>query len=108
MLPRFFKIYWKLIKFIFLDRYKLHWWWWIPYKVATKVAEVTLFSDQGVPMALQISLCYWPGDCTRILVHGTRYFYTVHYKLQLIHIRQIFFCITVRKQRVKVANVFLP
>ena len=53
-------------------RYKLHWWSFVPYKQSNKVAEVTLFSDQGVNLALQIVLCYWPGDSTRILVHGSR------------------------------------
>nr|CAH0101384.1 unnamed protein product [Daphnia galeata] len=54
-----------------VHKYKLHWWSFVPYKQASKVAEVTLFSDQGVSLALQIVLCYWPGDSTHILVHGS-------------------------------------
>lgn len=55
----------------------------MPYKQASKVAEVTLFSDQGVNLALQIVLCYWPNDSTRILVHGSRYFVNNSFFIQV-------------------------
>ena len=54
-----------------MHKYKLHWWSFVPYRKASKIAEVTLFSDQGVNLPLQIVLCYWPGDTLKILVHGS-------------------------------------
>ena len=50
--------------------YRLHWWAFVPYTKARKVAEVTLFTDQGVYGNLNISISQWPGDLTRL---GTRH-----------------------------------
>ena len=50
--------------------YRLHWWLFTPYSKARKVAEVTLFTDQGVYGNLHISFCQWPGDMTRVVVYG--------------------------------------
>jgi hypothetical protein len=46
--------------------YRLHWWAFVPYTKARKVAEVTLFTDQGVYGNLNISISQWPGDLTRL------------------------------------------
>jgi len=56
--------------------YRLHWWSWIPYSRAKKVAEVTLFTDHDVQGAesLHISFCQWPMDSLRLVVYG----YQVH------------------------------
>ena len=50
--------------------YRLHWWLFIPYSKARKIAEVTLFTNQGVYGNLHINFCQWPGDLSRILVYG--------------------------------------
>ena len=41
-----------------------------PYAKARKVAEVTLFTNQGVYGNLHISFCQWPGDMSRVVVYG--------------------------------------
>lgn len=48
--------------------YRLHWWSFIPYKRAKKVAEVMLFSNQGAPGNLHLAVCQWPNDVKKILV----------------------------------------
>ena len=50
--------------------YRLHWWLFVPYAKARKVAEVTLFTNQGVYGNLHISFCQWPGDMARVVVYG--------------------------------------
>jgi len=50
--------------------YRLHWWVFLPYAKSRKVAEVTLFSNQGVNGNLYIAFCQWPGDQTKLLVYG--------------------------------------
>jgi len=56
--------------FAFNYVYRLHWWNWIPYAKAKKVAEVTLFTDHDVSGSLHISFCQWPMDSTRMVVFG--------------------------------------
>eukprot|EP00095_Tigriopus_kingsejongensis_P003546 maker-scaffold106_size358372-snap-gene-2.37 protein:Tk03546 transcript:maker-scaffold106_size358372-snap-gene-2.37-mRNA-1 annotation:"PREDICTED: uncharacterized protein LOC100570502 isoform X2" len=48
--------------------YRLHWWSFIPYKRAKKMAEVMLFSNQGAPGNLHLSVCQWPSDAKKIVV----------------------------------------
>ena len=50
--------------------YRLHWWVFLPYAKARKVAEVTLFANQGVYGNLHITFCQWPHDHTRVVVLG--------------------------------------
>ena len=50
--------------------YRLHWWLFTPYSKARKIAEVTLFTNQGVYGNLHISFCQWPGDLSRVVVYG--------------------------------------
>ena len=50
--------------------YRLHWWLFIPYKKAKKVAEVTLFSNTSAAGNLHISFCQWPRDNKKVLVFG--------------------------------------
>jgi len=50
--------------------YRLHWWVFLPYTKARKVAEVTLFSNQGVNGNLYIAFCQWPGDQSKLVVYG--------------------------------------
>jgi len=50
--------------------YRLHWWLFLPYSKARKIAEVTLFTNQGVYGNLHLSFCQWPGDLSRIVVYG--------------------------------------
>ena len=50
--------------------YRLHWWLFTPYSKARKVAEVTLFTNQGVYGNLHISFCQWPSDVSRVVVYG--------------------------------------
>ena len=50
--------------------YRLHWWLFIPYRRAKKVAEVTLFSDSSAAGNLHISFCQWPKDNKKVLVFG--------------------------------------
>ncbi len=51
--------------------YRLHWWLFVPYRRAKKVAEALLFSNSGVYGGLHISFCQWPGDWTKLVVYGT-------------------------------------
>jgi DDB1- and CUL4-associated factor 15 len=50
--------------------YRLHWWLFTPYGKARKVAEVTLFANQGVYGNLNITFCQWPRDHNRVVVFG--------------------------------------
>ena len=50
--------------------YRLHWWLFIPYRRAKKVAEVTLFSNSSAAGNLHISFCQWPKDNKKVLVFG--------------------------------------
>lgn len=50
--------------------YRLHWWLFVPYRRAKKVAEAMLFSNQGAIGGLHISFCQWPGDWTKLMVYG--------------------------------------
>jgi DDB1- and CUL4-associated factor 15 len=56
----------------FTNRYILHWWACIPRGKARRVAEVTLFKDQGVDENLLLVLCQWPNDNTKMLIYGLR------------------------------------
>ncbi len=51
--------------------YRLHWWLFVPYRRAKKVAEALLFSDSGVYGGLHISFCQWPGDWSKLVVYAT-------------------------------------
>ncbi len=51
--------------------YRLHWWLFVPYKRAKKVAEALLFSDGGVYGGLHISFCQWAGDWTKLVVYAS-------------------------------------
>ncbi|CAB3359272.1 Hypothetical predicted protein [Cloeon dipterum] len=55
----------------FTYNYTLHWWACIPRCMARRVAEVTLFKNQGVEENLYISLCQWPNDNSKMLIYGT-------------------------------------
>ncbi|XP_059483029.1 uncharacterized protein LOC132201118 [Neocloeon triangulifer] len=55
----------------FTYNYTLHWWVCIPRSTARRVAEVTLFKNQGVEENLFISLCQWPNDNSKMLIYGT-------------------------------------
>ena len=50
--------------------YRLHWWLFVPYRKAKKVAEVTLFSNSSAAGNLHISFCQWPKDNKKVLVFG--------------------------------------
>ncbi len=51
--------------------YRLHWWLFLPYRRAKKVAEAMLFSDDGGVFGnLHLSFCQWPGDATRLVVYA--------------------------------------
>jgi hypothetical protein len=50
--------------------YRLHWWLFVPYRRAKKVAEVTLFSNTSAAGNLHISFCQWPNDNRKVLVYG--------------------------------------
>ena len=50
--------------------YRLHWWLFVPYRRAKKVAEVTLFSNTSAAGNLHISFCQWPKDNKKVLVFG--------------------------------------
>ena len=50
--------------------YRLHWWLFVPYRRAKKVAEVTLFSNTSAAGNLHISFCQWPKDNHKVLVFG--------------------------------------
>ena len=50
--------------------YRLHWWLFVPYRRAKKVAEVTLFSNSSAAGNLHISFCQWPKDNRKVLVFG--------------------------------------
>jgi DDB1- and CUL4-associated factor 15 len=56
----------------FNNRYVLHFWACIPRGKAKRVAEVTLFKDQGVEENLYLALCQWPNDNTKMLIYGVR------------------------------------
>ena len=49
--------------------YRLHWWAFLPYAKARKVAEVTLFTDHGVYGNLNMAISQWPGDMSRLGNH---------------------------------------
>lgn len=50
--------------------YRLHWWLFVPYKRAKKVAEVMLFTNAGADGNLHLSVCQWPKDEQKVLVFG--------------------------------------
>ncbi len=53
--------------------YRLHWWQFVPYRRAKKVAEVMLFCDDGVSGSgsnLKMTFCQWPNDDSKIVVYG--------------------------------------
>ncbi|XP_071743202.1 uncharacterized protein [Lepeophtheirus salmonis] len=50
--------------------YRLHWWLFIPYSRAKKVAEVLLFSNEGAPGNLHLNFCQWPNDLDKALICG--------------------------------------
>ncbi len=51
--------------------YRLHWWLFVPYRRARKVAEALLFSDGGVYGGLHISFCQWAGDWSKLVVYAS-------------------------------------
>ena len=50
--------------------YRLHWWLFVPYSRAKKVAEISLFSNGGAAGNLHLSFCQWPYDASKVLVYG--------------------------------------
>ncbi len=51
--------------------YRLHWWLFVPYRRAKKVAEVMLFKNSGTDGNLHLSFCQWTKDISKVLVFGT-------------------------------------
>ena len=49
--------------------YRLHWWLFVPYRRAKKVAEISLF-NQGAGGNLHLSFCQWPQDTGKVLIFG--------------------------------------
>ena len=49
--------------------YRLHWWLFVPYRRAKKVAEISLF-NQVAGGNLHLSFCQWPQDMTKVLIFG--------------------------------------
>ena len=49
--------------------YRLHWWLFVPYRRAKKVAEISLF-NQGAGGNLHLSFCQWPQDMGKVLIFG--------------------------------------
>lgn len=60
------------ISFNTIFKYRLHWWAFVPYAEARKVAEVTLFGNYNVYSPLYLAYCQWPRDSTKIVVFGRR------------------------------------
>lgn len=58
------------ISFNTIFKYRLHWWAFVPYAEARKVAEVTLFGNYNVYSPLYLAYCQWPRDSTKIVVFG--------------------------------------
>lgn len=58
------------ISFFTIFKYRLHWWAFVPYAEARKVAEVTLFGNYNVHTPLQLAYCQWPRDSSKIVVFG--------------------------------------
>ncbi|KAK3929277.1 DDB1- and CUL4-associated factor 15 [Frankliniella fusca] len=58
------------ISFNTIFKYRLHWWAFVPYAVARKVAEVTLFGNYNVYTPLYLAYCQWPKDSSKIVVFG--------------------------------------
>lgn len=52
--------------------YRLHWWLYHPFKQATKVAEVKLFSDQPINYIITIGIAQWPNVNDRLIIYGYR------------------------------------
>ncbi|XP_075236476.1 uncharacterized protein LOC142333339 [Lycorma delicatula] len=50
--------------------YRLHWWLHHPFKQATKVAEVKLFSDQAINNIITIGIAQWPNVNNRLIIYG--------------------------------------
>ncbi|KAK2177709.1 hypothetical protein NP493_583g02001 [Ridgeia piscesae] len=50
--------------------YRLQWWHFVPYKKLRKVAQVKLFGEEDIQQELFLSMCEWPTDDTRVLIHG--------------------------------------
>lgn len=53
--------------------YRLHWWLHHPFKQATKVAEVKLFSDQAINNIITIGIAQWPNVNNRLIIYGYRF-----------------------------------
>jgi hypothetical protein len=52
--------------------YRLHWWLFVPYRRSKKVAEILLFSNDGVAGGnLRMTFCQWPNDDTKIVIYGS-------------------------------------
>ncbi|XP_034257159.1 uncharacterized protein LOC117654554 [Thrips palmi] len=58
------------ISFNTIFKYRLHWWAFVPYAEARKVAEVTLFGNYNVYSPLYLAYCQWPRDSSKIVVFG--------------------------------------
>lgn len=58
------------ISFNTIFKYRLHWWAFVPYAEARKVAEVTLFGNYNVYTPLYLAYCQWPKDSSKIVVFG--------------------------------------
>ncbi|KAJ1522131.1 hypothetical protein ONE63_002442 [Megalurothrips usitatus] len=58
------------ISFNTIFKYRLHWWAFVPYAEARKVAEVTLFGNYNVYTPLYLAYCQWPRDSSKIVVFG--------------------------------------
>ncbi|XP_051162727.1 uncharacterized protein LOC127282500 isoform X2 [Leptopilina boulardi] len=51
-------------------KYLLHWWAFMPNRVARKVAEVTLFGNFTIYRELSIVIAQWPMERNKLVVHG--------------------------------------
>lgn len=51
-------------------KYLLHWWAFMPNRVARKVAEVTLFGNFTIYRELSIIIAQWPMESNKLVVHG--------------------------------------
>ena len=58
------------ISFNTIFKYRLHWWSFVPYAKARKVAEVSLFGNNNVYTPLYLAYCQWPRDSSKIVVFG--------------------------------------
>lgn len=50
--------------------YKLYYWRFIPHEMLNKVSEIRLFRGFEIASELLISVCQWPSDNSKIVIHG--------------------------------------